>query len=392
MATLSELIKKNNKIVVGLMSGTSVDGIDAAVISIKGKGVSTKFKLLSFETVTYPKKIKELILSNSNPGKGTVDIISSLNVVVAHYFSDAVKKAVHSAGLSMKQIDLIGSHGQTIHHIPNGKNISGKLYRSTLQIGDPSTIAKLTEVTTIGDFRVADMALGGQGAPLVPYFDWIVFKSNFSNRALLNIGGIANITLLPKKCKVNEVLAFDTGPGNMVLDALMKRFFNKNFDDNGKVAFRGDIILPLLNELKKHSYFNRSLPKSTGREEFGIKFIEKIIRSSKGYSKEDIIATVADLTAFTIYNQYKRFAEKFCTIDELVVSGGGANNLFIMERLKFYFSKSKVLTSNSFGVKIETKEAICFALLANETISGNPSNIPNVTGASKSTILGKICL
>lgn len=392
MATLTELINKKNKLVIGLMSGTSADGIDAALVSINGSGEKTKFNLISFKTYSYPKKLKEAILNNSNPGTGSVDIISTLNFAIAYYFSEAAKKVVRSAKLKMEEVDLIGSHGQTIHHIPNGKKLAGKNFSSTLQIGDPAVIAKLTGVATVGDFRTGDVALGGQGAPLVPYFDWIVFKSKTKNRALLNIGGISNITLLPKNCKVKNVSAFDTGPGNMIIDALMKKFFNKPFDLNGETANKGVIILPLFKELIKHPYFKKSLPKSTGREEFGKKFVDKILRLSKGYSKVDIIATVSELTAFSIFSQYKMFAQKLCPIDELIVSGGGAKNLFIMEGLEHYFRKVKLKKSDLVGINSDAKEAVCFAVLANETISGNPSNIPNVTGAKKQTILGKICL
>ncbi|MDA0986197.1 MAG: anhydro-N-acetylmuramic acid kinase [Bacteroidetes bacterium] len=392
MTTLKKLIHKKNKIIIGLMSGTSVDGIDAAIVSIKGSGVKTKFKLIKFKTFSYPKNFKEVVLANSHPGKGSVDMISTLNFAIAEYFTLAVKKIVLSAKLKLNQIDLIGSHGQTIHHIPNGKIIIGKNFSSTLQIGDPSVIAKLTGITTIGDFRVADVALGGQGAPLVPYFDWLVFRSRKKNRALLNIGGIANLTLLPKNVALKNVLAFDSGPGNMLIDRLMKIFYKKDFDKNGAVARSGFIINPLLSELKKHNYFKKQLPKSTGREEFGEKILNQIIKSSKGYSREDIIATATELTAFSIFEQCKIFYKNFSSINELIVSGGGANNLYLIERLKFYFDKTKIKYSNSFGVDKNAKEAICFALLANETISGIASNIPKVTGAKRFTILGKICL
>jgi anhydro-N-acetylmuramic acid kinase len=204
------------------MSGTSVDCIDAALISITGSGTSTNFKQLAFASHPYPKGFREYVLKNSLPGTGSVDTISTLNILIAQFFVDAVKAVVLKARIPIGKIDLIGSHGQTIHHLPTARRLFGKNVRSTLQIGDPSTIAKLTGIVTVGDFRTGDMALGGQGAPLVPYFDFLTFRSATRSRALLNIGGIANITLLPKNCSVRDVLAFDTGPGNMIIDGLMK--------------------------------------------------------------------------------------------------------------------------------------------------------------------------
>jgi anhydro-N-acetylmuramic acid kinase len=392
MTTLSRVISKRNRLVVGLMSGTSVDCIDAALISITGSGTSTKFKQLAFVSHPYPKGFREYVLRNSLPGSGSVDTISTLNILIAQFFVDAVKAVARKARIPCAKIDLIGSHGQTIHHLPTARRLFGKSVRSTLQIGDPSTIAKLTGIITVGDFRTGDMALGGQGAPLVPYFDFLAFRLAQKSRALLNIGGIANITLLPKNCSVRDVLAFDTGPGNMIIDALMKKLYGKEFDENGVVASKGRILTNVIRFMLVHPYLKQEPPKSTGREVFGKMFVDEILRRTRGARKQDIIATVTEFTPLAIYQQYAQFLRKRCRLDELIVSGGGAHNGYIMEALRRYFAPAEIMTSDDLGISSDSKEAVCFAILANETISGNPSNVPGATGARSPTILGKICL
>ncbi len=392
MTPLLRLISKGSRLVVGLMSGTSADGIDAALVSISGSGTSTRFRQIAFVSHPYPKGFREYVLKSSLPGTGSVDTISTLNILIAQFFSDAVKAVAKKAGVPLSRIDLIGSHGQTVHHLPEARAMFGKKVRSTLQIGDPSTIAKLSGIVTVGDFRTGDMAIGGQGAPLVPYFDFIAFRSRRKNRALLNIGGIANITLLPKHCTVEDVLAFDTGPGNMVVDALMKKFYGKSFDKDGAVARSGRILTDLIGAMIKHPYFKKRPPKSTGREFFGKMFVDDLLRMGRGARKQDIIATVTEFTPLTIYQQYTQFLSRQRKLDELIVSGGGAHNAYMMEALQRYFSPAEIMTSDDLGVSTDSKEAVCFAVLANETISGNPSNVPGVTGAKAPTILGKICL
>ena len=395
MTHLEKLIRKRKKLVVGLMSGTSVDSIDAVLVSIAGNGISTRFKQIAFHTHYYPKGYQKFVLQNSLPGSGSVDTISTLNILSAQFFADAVKTLAKKANVPLTSIDLIGSHGQTIHHLPEYQNLFGRKIHSTLQIGDPSTIAKLTGIVTVGDFRTGDMALSGQGAPLVPYFDYIAFRSAKHNRALLNIGGISNITLLQKNCSINDVLAFDTGPGNMIVDALMNTLYNKPFDNNGVIASRGKILSDLLRTVLQHSYFSRPLPKSTGREMFGAMFVEKILQKYSKNRAEDLIATATEFTAMTIYDQFNRYLRKRLRgemLDELIISGGGSKNRTMTDALRRYFSPTRIITSDSLGVSSDAKEALCFAILANETISGNNSNIPNVTGATKGTVLGKICL
>lgn len=396
MSKLSSLQTKKKKLVVGLMSGTSVDAVDAVLVEITGSGTNTVLKQREFISHHYPKGFREYLLGNSLHGTGTVDIISQLNILVAHFFADAVKALAKKAKIPLATIDLIGSHGQTIHHLPQYHNLFGKKIRSTLQIGDPSTIAKLTAVITVGDFRTGDMAMGGQGAPLVPFFDYIAFRSNRKHRALLNIGGISNITLLPRNCSVHDVVAFDTGPGNMIVDELMNVLYHEPFDRNGVIASRGKILTKQLGILLRHIYFSQPIPKSTGREMFGRMFVENfLLKNSKSFRKEDIIATATEFTTLTIFDQFSRFLRKRLKnemLDELIISGGGTKNRTMMDSLRKYFSPTHVMTSDSLGISSDAKEALCFAVLANETISGNNSTMPNVTGAQRATVLGKICL
>lgn len=392
MHPLQKLFSKTRKNVVGLISGTSVDGVDAAIVQIEGSGKKTKLNFIHALTYEYPGGLKDKILSLSTPGQGTVDEICYMNTLLGEIFASAVFSLVEEAKISLDEIDLIGSHGQTVHHLPHEKSVFGYKIRSTLQLGEPSVIAKRTGIVTVADFRTADMALGGEGAPLVPYLDYILFSSREKNRAVLNIGGIANFTVLKKSCSLNEIIAFDTGPGNMIIDALVKKFFHKPFDEYGRIAQSGKVSKDLLNFCLTHPYFKKRPPKSTGREEFGQEFISQIIDfgSRLHLTPEEIVATATEFTALTIWQAYSNFVD--CKIDELIISGGGLKNQAIVDALARYFNQVNVRSTDEFGIPSDTKEAICFAVLANETIMGNPANVPSVTGARKPTILGKICL
>lgn len=386
-------MKIKSKLIIGLMSGTSVDGVDTALVSVSGKGLKTKIALKDFITYPFPKGMKEMIIENAETNGGNVTSICQLNFLIAHVYALAVKKILKKNNLNPEDIYCIGSHGQTIHHLPNKVKMFGLPGNSTLQIGDPSVLAKLTGILTVGDFRVGDIALGGKGAPLIPYYDYVLFRSNKINRALLNIGGIANITVIPKNSSPTDVVAFDTGPGNMLIDQLMKSFFNKNFDNNGKTAFKGKINLELLADMiEQDSFIYQKPPKSTGREYYGKYFLTKLLKKYSNIPKEDWITTVSEYTVLSVYLNYKKFIERNFSIYELIVSGGGANNNYIMNGLKNLFGKkTKVFSLDEKGFSSDAKEAMCFALLANETLNKIPSNIPKVTGAKKETILGKIC-
>ncbi len=394
MYRLSKLQKKKKKLVIGLMSGTSMDGIDAVLLEITGNGLKTKFKELYFNTYPYPKGLKNLILKNSMKSTSNVEDITRLNFLIGKLFAKAAINLCEEYGIDISKIDLIGSHGQTIHHLPRSKKMFGHEIKATLQIGDPSVIAKITNVPVVGDFRVGDMALGGEGAPLVPYFDFITFRSNRINRSLLNIGGISNITILKKGCSLEDVIAFDTGPGNVLIDLLVKKFYRKSFDRDGEIAFSGKINNALFQKIVKYDKFIKlKPPKSTGRERYNEEFISNVLDGLSHLRKADIIRTFSEYTGYVTFYNYNKFIRKECEISELLVSGGGANNNYIMQSLQRYFGdKIKVKKVEEKIVSSDAKEAVCFALLANETISENPTNIPQVTGSSRKSILGKICL
>ena len=394
MKNLIELFSKEKKYVIGLMSGTSVDAVDAALVEITGNGYSTKINLIGYIEFPYPDGFKEFVLRNSTKDSSNVEEICKLNFLIPQFYNEAINKLCNELSFDKRKINLIGSHGQTIHHLPQKENLFSKNSASTLQIGDPSVLAKLSGIITIGDFRVGDIALGGQGAPLVPYFDYIIFHSNDKNRALLNIGGISNFTILNKNGLEEEVYAFDTGPGNMLSDILSKKYFNKPFDEDGNFALSGKVNDDLFNALLlKDNYIKVKPPKSTGREYYGEKYLTDLLNEFSELSKYDWLTTIAELTAFAIYDNYKNFVQSETKIDELVISGGGAKNKYIYKRLKEYFGNQVELKIiDEIGISSDAKEAICFAVLANETISGNSTNIPRTTGASRSTILGKICL
>jgi len=393
MKKLLELIDKKKKICAGIMTGTSVDAVDIAIIEVEGAGLNLRFSLLGFYEHPIDQTLKKLILKNSIKQTSNVEEICKLNFVLPRLYAEALENACHVNNLKITDIDLIGSHGQTIQHLPGKQLLCGYNAQSTLQIGDPSVLAKLTGVVTIGNFRAGDVALGGEGAPLVPFFDYLVFRSETKNRLLLNIGGIANITLIKARATVNEVRAFDVGPGNMLIDFLADRFFNKRYDEDGLIAKKGKLNIALFDAIKDKDNFVEALPpKTTGREHYGENFLDELLEKFPGILPEDWIRTVTYYTAFAIYRNYEKFILPYIKVDELLVSGGGANNKFLFSSLKELFFNLKVKKIKDKKVQADSKEAICFAILANETIAGNPTNIPNVTGALRPTILGEICL
>ncbi|MCB9219191.1 MAG: anhydro-N-acetylmuramic acid kinase [Ignavibacteriales bacterium] len=394
MKDLIELTKKEKKNVIGLMSGTSLDGVDVALIKIEGSGTFTKLELIGFLEYPFPKGLKSKLLKNSVKETSNVEDISQLNFLLPKIYFDAIRTLCNDINFEINDIDLIGSHGQTIHHLPKKVKNFGYNISSTLQIGDPTVLAKLSGIITIGDFRTGDMALGGEGAPLIPYFDYLLFHSHQKNRALLNIGGISNFTILNKDKGLKDVLAFDTGPGNMLIDTLTKLLFNLEYDKDGNFARSGKLNNLLFDALiKKDEFIERIPPKSTGREYYGESFLNNLLSLYKNVSKEDWLNTVTKFTAYGIHRNYEKFVKDETRIDELIISGGGAKNRFLYECLKEEFSETvEIKIIDDIGISSDAKEAICFAVMANETISGNPTNIPRTTGASRSTILGKICL
>jgi anhydro-N-acetylmuramic acid kinase len=374
--------------VIGLMSGTSCDGIDTAIIDIK-KG---KVTLQAFETFPYQQALRKSILELGEQNLCMPGYISDLNFFLGEVFAKAVIKICKKSHIALSSIDLIGSHGQTIYHNPKGISICGQIIRSTFQIGEPSIIAHRTGITTVADFRPRDMAANGQGAPLVPFADFFLLRDKKLNRAVQNIGGIGNVTYLPAGCKLQDIIAFDTGPGNMIIDRFTNMLTNGklNFDKDGRIAAKGKVNTKLLDELLDHPFLIRKPPKSTGREEFGKLYCDEIYKKAKrkSLSSEDIIATVTAFTAVTITQAYKKFLPAMP--DQMILCGGGARNKTIIKMLQENLNKTTILLTDDFGINSDAKEAVSFAILAYATIKGLPNNVPSATGADKAIVLGKI--
>lgn len=388
MNSYALISSKKEKNVIGILSGTSVDGVDVVLVKISNSGVSSKIKVVDFESFPINNKLKKFILRCSSKKESNVEEICMLNFIIGKLFADSINKFLKSKKILNKKIDLIGSHGQTIYHNPDNNKIFGFNTKSTLQIGEPSVIANQTGILTIGDFRVADVAVNGEGAPLVPYLDFILFRNKNKNRALVNIGGISNATFLKKSCRQNEVIAFDTGPGNMMIDYIAKKFFNKKFDDNGHLALTGIVNDDLFKFICiKDKFYKKNPPKSTGREYYNKKFIEVILNKFNKLKSRDIIATFTKFTAYAIFHNLKKFS-----IDQLILSGGGTKNVALMNFITHYFKNTEVKIINENGITADNKEAVLFAVLANELISGNKTNITSVTGSQRNVFLGKICL
>jgi len=388
---LLELIGKKERKILGVLSGTSVDAVDVVLLKIKSSGIKSKIQVVDFQSFKIPLELKDYILKCSRIKENDVRDICKLNFILGKFFANCINKFLKKRKISPKSVDLIGSHGQTVHHIPRCIEKFGIKTKSTLQIGDPSVIANLTGITTVGDFRTADVAAGGDGAPLVPYLDYILFSEKRKSKILINIGGISNLTYLKRNCRINDVIAFDCGPGNMLIDALCKFYFEKEYDKDAKIAMKGKMDKNLFKFIcRLDNYFRTKPPKSTGREHYGKAFVKKIITKSRRIPKEDVIRTVTEFTAYGIYYNIINFIKRN-DISEILVSGGGADNVLIMNCLKSYFRKSDVRKLEYNGIDSANKEAVLFAVLANEIISGNESNVPSSTGAKKKVLLGKIC-
>ena len=395
------LLKKDKKHVIGLMSGTSVDGIDAAIVEITGHNLETAVNLIAFETFPFPPDVPQRILALCQPDTSRVDDICEMNFYIGYLFAEAAKHVLQKSGMRPSDIDLIGSHGQTIHHLPRdpntisphrtARNIKNP---STLQIGEPAVIAHETGIPTIADFRVADMAAGGQGAPLVSYPDYLLFRDSAKTVGLLNIGGIANLTVLPANGSFDSVAAADTGPGNMCIDAVVNEITDgrERYDKAGQRAARGTPHQQLLiDEWLKHPFFHLPPPKTTGREMFGHTYAMECLETCRKYdlSDNDCIATLTELTVQTITNYIAQFITKQNPIDTLYVSGGGVHNQTIVQRLGELLADTSVEPVDNSGISADAKEAIAFAILANEALHGNAGNLPSATGASIRKILGK---
>ncbi|MBI2266086.1 MAG: anhydro-N-acetylmuramic acid kinase [Armatimonadetes bacterium] len=372
------------------MSGTSADGIDAALVEISIEEGNLSTRLVAFEKTPFSSDVRDLIFRLTAP-EARVPDLARINFLLGEIFAEAALSVIGKAGLDPKGISFIASHGQTVFHGPEPTMVAGRAISCTLQIGEPSIIAQKTGITTIADFRPADMGAGGQGAPLVPYADFLLFGGQGEPRVALNLGGIANVTYVPGERDMGRVLAFDTGPGNVLLDEVARRSGWGEFDPQGIHALEGHRSEDLLSSLMAHPYILRDPPKSTGREMFGPRFLSEILESGFPIAPDDLAATLAAFTAEAVAAQIRWFLDPKGPPVEILVSGGGARNPAIMKELASRLPEKKVRPIEELGLSSEAKEAVAFAILGYETLHGRPSNVCGATGAQRRVVLGKIC-
>ena len=376
-------------LVAGIMSGTSVDAIDVAVVDVTGGGLGLDIEVVGFHETPFPAGVRAEVLKVCD-GMASAARISQLNFLLGEIFASALREACEHTGVSMERLELVGSHGQTIHHQADPAPLCGFQVASTLQIGEPACIARAAGVPVIANFRVADVAAGGHGAPLVPFVDYLLFRHDTVNRVALNIGGIANLTAIPAGASPLAVIAFDTGPGNMVIDFLVDALTcgKARFDRDGQMAMEGEADEGLLAELLKDPYYDRPAPKSTGREHYGSAFAKRLL--ARGISAQSLIATAAELAARTILLGLERLVLPRMPVDELVVSGGGLHNPSIMQPLRDRLPGTRVRSTDEFGVASDAKEAVAFAVLAYESYNGRAGNLTSATGAAEPVVLGSL--
>lgn len=389
---LEGLAGKPEKLVVGVMSGTSADGVDAALVQLRGSGEQLTWRFLRHETLHYSVKVRDLILRCCDPAAGDAASLCRLNVLLGELFARAVQHVAEKAGVDPKAIDLIGSHGQTVQHLPTPVTITGIKVRGTLQVGEPAVIAERTGITTVASFRARDMAAGGQGSPLVSFVDYLLFRNRSRGRLVLNIGGIASLTAIPASAPAERVIGFDTGPGNVVIDGLVSHMTGGRecFDHGGRYARGGRASDDLLARLLDHPYLLLPPPKSCGREEFGRPLLDSILKDSGALPPKDLVATLTRFTAESIAFACRRFVMPHNVYEEAIVSGGGARNDFLMEQLRSAIPELSIKQSDEYGLPAGAKEAVAFAILANETLHGHTGSLPSVTGATHPVVLGTI--
>jgi anhydro-N-acetylmuramic acid kinase len=382
-------------LVMGMMSGTSADGIDVALARVSGAPPRLEAQFEGHFHAAFPPYLRERILRLANGRATTTAEISELNFLTGEQLAQAAINAARKWRVARGKISLIGSHGQTIFHLGSKARFQGTVRAaSTLQVGETSIIAERTGITTVGDFRPADMAAGGQGAPLIPFVDYLLYRDAVRGRVALNIGGIANVTVIPAQARPKDVFAFDTGPGNMIVDALIERHTRGRaaYDHDSRVAIGGRTLQELLSRLMREPYLLKKPPKSAGREQFGGAYADFLIEWGKRHhaAAADLVRTVTVFTALSIGDAFRRFILPRAQVHELIVAGGGARNPLMMAQLAASLPGIEVVPASRFGVPVEAKEAFGFALLAYETYHGRPSNVPSATGARHLAILGKI--
>ncbi|SRR5579871_1246260 len=405
-------MSKNGMVVAGVMSGTSADGIDVALVRIisrtgsrEASATASGFRghecprhipsLIGHAAYPYPAKVRAAVLSAMNATEASVADLSRLNFLLGELYAEAV---VATRRRFRVKPDLIGCHGQTIYHQGEPQAFLGRKIAPTWQTGEGAIIAARVGVPVVSDFRTADMAAGGKGAPLVPYLDYLWFRDSRIGRIVQNIGGIANLTAIPAGASADRVLAFDTGPGNMVIDGVTQELFGKRFDRGGRIAASGTVIDPVVQRILRRSFFGAKPPKTAGREEFGREFVREFLRSCGRARKQDIVATATALTARSIGDAIEGFVvgkiHRLSTsrFHEIILSGGGAKNVTLVQMISERLEPLgiRVRFSDEFGLPSEAKEAVAFAMLAYETWNRRPSNVPSATGAKREAVLGKI--
>jgi anhydro-N-acetylmuramic acid kinase len=381
--------------VLGMMSGTSADGIDVSLVEITGAAPNLVTHLEGHYQVAFPDYLRQRILRLADGSATTAAEISELNFLLGEAFAGAAIRACKHWRVALGNISLIGSHGQTVFHLGSSARFQGKVRApSTLQIGETSVIAERTGITTIGDFRTADMAAGGQGAPLIPFVDYLLYRDPLRGRVALNVGGVANVTVIPADPRPGDVFAFDTGPGNMIVDALMERITRgkASYDHDARFALSGRTIPELLVRMMREPYLRKKPPKSTGRELFGATYAQMLLAWGQHHhaGNADVVRTATVFTPLSIADAFRRFIIPRVEIHELIVAGGGARNPLMMAQLAACLPGIDVVPASRLGVPVEAKEAFGFALLAYETYHGRPSNVPSATGAKHAVVLGKI--
>jgi anhydro-N-acetylmuramic acid kinase len=380
-------------IVAGAMSGTSADGINVALVRIQGRGFRSRLELLAHYQFPYPDNVRRAVLATMNAGSARVADLSRLNFLLGELYADTVHIAQRRARL---ECELVGCHGQTLYHQGDAKLFLGRRIACTWQAGEPSIIAAKLRVPVVSDFRPADMAAGGKGAPLVPFLDYALYRHRRYGRIVQNLGGIGNLTAIPPRALPEHVVAFDTGPGNMVIDAATEHLFDRPYDSNGRLAAHGEPLERVLEQLLRHPFFGKKPPKTAGREQFGREFVREFLRLCRRADQNDIVATATALTARSIGIGVRRLVlplvEPPLRFREFVVSGGGTKNTTLMRMIREELAplKMRVRTSDEFGLPSEAKEAAAFALLAYQTWRRLPSNVPSATGAERPAILGKV--
>ncbi|CCV65399.1 Anhydro-N-acetylmuramic acid kinase [Paracholeplasma brassicae] len=372
---------------IGIMSGTSLDAVDIVLCEIEGSYLETQIKELAFKSYSFDEELKHKTLQAISLENASAKDLCSLNFELGYLFADCVNQFLNEHSLTSDEIDFIASHGQTIYHIPQDEK---NHIRSTLQLGDGSIISSKTGITTVSNFRTADMALGGQGAPLVPYAEFLMYRDKNKNRAMHNLGGISNLTILNRDCSEASVLAFDTGPANMMIDYSMQQLYHLPYDQNGATARKGQLIRSMYDQIMSKSYFNECPPKSTGRELFGNLYTKSLIDQYMNHKKEDIIHTLTKVTANSIIEAYERFVLKNTPLDEIIFAGGGAYNTYLMELIQTGLPNIKIMRLEDLGFNSQSKEATAFVVLGNETLNGHYNHLLKATGATTYGILGQI--